>query len=72
MPSAGDGDRRPIPDGERFERRLAESGEAIVAGDAQVHRHDALANQAVRQVAGHIGFTLTRAGSYGTSPRPPG
>ena len=60
MPPAGDGDRRPFLDGERLERRLAKSGQAVVAGDAQVDRDDALANQAVSQVAGHVGLTFAR------------
>ncbi len=58
MPAARDGDRRSLANRRRLERRLAESAEAIVAGDAQIDRHDPLANQAMSQVAGHVGFAL--------------
>ena len=60
VPPAGDGDRRPLLDGERLERRLAKPGQAAVAGDAQVDRDDPLANQAVSQVAGHVGLAFAR------------
>ena len=58
VPPAGDGDRRPFADRRRLESGLAKSGQAVVTGDAKVDRHHPFADQAVRQVAGHVGFAL--------------
>ena len=40
---------------------LAEAGQAVVAGDAEVDRDHALADQAMGQVAGDVGLGLARA-----------
>ncbi len=58
MTTAGDGDGCPAQDGRRLEVRLTKSGQAVVAGHAEVDRYDALADQSVCQVAGHIGLAL--------------
>ena len=64
MPAAGGGDRRPAAGSAAgLERRLAVRAGAVVAGDAEVHRHDPLAEQAVGQVAGDVGLGLARLGS---------
>ncbi len=59
MAPAGDGDGGPFQDREVLERGLAKPGQAAIAGDAQVDGHDALANQAVSQVSGNVGFAFT-------------
>src|SRR4051794_12147044 len=57
-PSAGDRDGGALPDRGGLEAGLPVSGEPIVAGDPEVERALALADQAVREVPGDVGLGL--------------
>src|SRR4051794_6128857 len=57
-PPAGDRDGGALPDRGGLEAGLPVPGEPVVAGDPEVDRDHALADQAVRQVPGDVGLGL--------------